>query len=119
MKDAPTTPVDILVLALCAVMSGTQGWDDIEDWGRAREGWLRRYLKLRNGIPGHNTIRRVFEALSPRQLAACFSSWMAQVCPAVDGLVIAIDGKSLRGAARPACGLRACIRYRPTPPNMA
>jgi len=88
-------------------MSGAQGWDDIEDWGRAREGWLRRYLKLRNGIPGHDTIRRVFEALSPRQLAASFSSWMVQVCPAVDGLVIAIDGKSLRGAARPACGLRA------------
>ncbi|MCW5286868.1 transposase family protein [Verminephrobacter eiseniae] len=51
--------LDILVLALCAVMSGAQGWDDIEDWGRAREGWLRRYLKLRNGIPGHDTIRRV------------------------------------------------------------
>ncbi|WP_265289694.1 ISAs1 family transposase [Verminephrobacter eiseniae] len=90
-----------LHLALCAVMSGAQGWDDIEDWERAREGWLR------NGIPGHDTIRRVFEALSPRQLAASFSSWMAQVCPAVSGLVIAIDGKSLRGAARPACGLRA------------
>src|SRR6218665_1136248 len=51
--------LDILVLALCAVMSGAQGWDDIEDWGHAREGWLRRYLKLRNGIPGHDTIRRV------------------------------------------------------------
>ena len=99
--------LDILVLALCAVMSGADGWDDIEDWGRARESWLRRYLNLRNGIPGHDTIRRVFEALSPRQLETCFASWMAQVCPAVAGRVIAIDGKSLRGAACPGRGLRA------------
>ncbi|MCW5283937.1 ISAs1 family transposase [Verminephrobacter eiseniae] len=73
--------LDILVLALCAVMSGAQGWDDIEDWGRAHESWLRRYLKLRNGIPGHDTIRRVFEALSPSQLSACLSSWMAPSLP--------------------------------------
>lgn len=98
--------LDILVLALCAVMSGAEGWDDIEDWGRAREGWLGRYLGLRNGIPGHDTIRRVFEALSPRQLETCFAVWMRQVCPGVDGRIIAIDGKSLRGAASPARGLR-------------
>src|SRR5574337_220462 len=54
--------LDIVVLALCAVMSGAQGWDDIEAWGREREAWLRRFLGLRNGIPGHDTIRRVFEA---------------------------------------------------------
>ena len=60
--------LDIVVLALCAVMSGAEGWDDIEDWGREREDWLRRYLRLRNGIPGHDTIRRVFEALSPQVL---------------------------------------------------
>jgi hypothetical protein len=60
--------LDIVVLARCAVMSGAEGWDDIEDWGREREAWLRRYLRLRNGIPGHDTIRRVFEALSPLAL---------------------------------------------------
>ncbi len=57
--------LDIVVQALRAVMSGAEGWDDIENWGREREVWLRRYLRLRNGIPGHNTIRRVFETLSP------------------------------------------------------
>ncbi|MBK7326324.1 MAG: transposase family protein [Propionivibrio sp.] len=56
--------LDIVVLALCAVMSGAEGWDDMEDWGREREAWLRRYLPLRNGIPGHDTIRRVFETLA-------------------------------------------------------
>lgn len=98
--------LDILVLSLCAVMAGADGWDDIEDWGRAQEVWLRRYLKLRNGIPGHDTIRRVFEAISPRRLEASFAAWMAHVCPAVDGRIIAIDGKSLRGAACAAQGLR-------------
>ena len=58
--------LDIVVLALCAVMSGAEGWDDIEDWGRERETWLRRYLLLRNGIPGHDTIRRVFETVKSR-----------------------------------------------------
>lgn len=99
--------LDIIVLALCAVMSGAEGWDDIEDWGLAREEWLRRYLNLRNGIPGHDTIRRVFEALSPDELEQRFEQWMKAVCPAVAGRVIAIDGKALRGSARSGRGLRA------------
>lgn len=99
--------LDIVVLALCAVMSGAEGWDDIEDWGREREAWLRRYLGLRNGIPGHDTIRRVFETLSPMELERRFETWMGEVCPAVKGRVIAIDGKALRGSARAERGLRA------------
>lgn len=99
--------LDIIVLALCAVMSGAEGWDDIEDWGRAREAWLRQYLRLRNGIPGHDTIRRVFEVLSPIELETRFEQWMGIVCPAVAGRVIAIDGKALRGSGRSGRGLRA------------
>lgn len=99
--------LDVVVLALCAVMSGAEGWDDIEDWGRAREDWLRRYLRLRNGIPGHDTIRRVFEALAPSELELRFEQWMNSLCPAVAGRVIAIDGKALRGSARARSGLRA------------
>jgi predicted transposase YbfD/YdcC len=99
--------LDIVVLALCAVMSGAEGWDDMEDWGREREAWLRRYLPLRNGIPGHDTIRRVFETLSPMELELRFEAWMGELCPAVKGRVIAIDGKALRGSARAERGLRA------------
>lgn len=99
--------LDSVVLALCAVMSGAEGWDDIEDWGCEREVWLRRYLRLRNGIPGHDTIRRVFETLSPMELERRFETWMGEVCPAVKGRVIAIDGKALRGSARSERGLRA------------
>ncbi len=61
-------PPDIVVLALCTVMSGAEGWDDMEDWGREREARLLRDLRLRNGFSGHDTIRRVFEAISPMAL---------------------------------------------------
>lgn len=99
--------IDIVVLALCAVMSGAEGWDDIEDWGRAREVWLRRYLRLRNGIPGHDTIRRVFESISPLELERRFEAWMGEQCPAVKGRIISVDGKVLRGSAHAERGWRA------------
>lgn len=64
--------VDILVIALCAVMAGAEGRGDVEGWGEANEERLRQYLELRNGIPGHDTIRRVFEiGLSRPAYAAC------------------------------------------------
>lgn len=99
--------LDIVILALCAVMSGAEGWDDIEAWGQEREAWLRRFLGLRNGIPGHDTIRRVFEALSPGELEQRFANWVSSVCPAVTGRVIAIDGKALRGSGSVGRGQRA------------
>ena len=99
--------LDIVILALCAVMSGAEGWDDIEAWGQEREAWLRRFLRLRNGIPGHDTIRRVFEALSPAELERRFETWVSTICPAVTGRVIAIDGKALRGSGSVGRGQRA------------
>ena len=75
---------DILVLALCAVMAGAGGWDDIEDWGIENEAMLRRYLRLRNGIPGHDTIRRVFEVLEPQEVEMRFADWVSHICPALE-----------------------------------
>lgn len=68
---------------------------------------MRRYLRLRNGIPSHGAIRRVFEAISLNQLETRFEQWMGTLCPAVAGRVITIDGKALRGSGRSGCGLRA------------
>jgi len=99
--------LDILVLALCAVMSGAEGWDDIEAWAEARQAWLKQFLRLRNGVPGHDTIRRVFESLSPTVLESRFVEWAQGVCGALEGRVIAIDGKSLRGSRSAARGLNA------------
>lgn len=98
--------VDILVIVLCAVMAGAEGWDDIEGWGEANEERLRQYLALRNGIPGHDTIRRVFEAIDPKRLEAVLLEWIGHVCPALGG-VIAIDGKSVRGSGSLCRGQRA------------
>ena len=99
--------VDILVLALCAVMAGAEGWDDIEDWGLENETMLREYLRLRNGIPGHDTIRRVFEVLEPTEVEHRFADWVRHVCPALEGRVIAIDGKSVRGSGSVLRGVKA------------
>ena len=98
--------VDILVIALCAMMAGAEGWDDIEGWGCADEERLRQYLELCNGIPGHDTMRRVFEAIDPARLEAVLLEWIGQVCPAL-GRVIAIDGKSIRGSGSTCRGQRA------------
>jgi predicted transposase YbfD/YdcC len=98
--------VDILVIALCAVIAGAEGWDDIEDWGEASEERLRQYLALHNGIPGHDTIRRVFDAIDPKRLEALLLAWIGHVCPVLGG-VIAIDGKSARGSGSTCPGQRA------------
>jgi predicted transposase YbfD/YdcC len=98
--------VDILLIALCATMAGAEGWDDMEAWGEANEERLRLYVELRNGIPSHDTIRRVFEAIDPKQLEAVLLEWVGHVCPAL-GKVIAIDGKSVRGSGSVLRGQRA------------
>jgi predicted transposase YbfD/YdcC len=95
-----------LVIALCAMMAGAEGWDDMEAWGEANEERLRHYLELPNGIPGHDTIRRVFEAIDPKRLEAVLLEWIGHVCPAL-GKVIAIDGKSVRSSGSLLRGQRA------------
>src|SRR5262249_10233909 len=87
---------DILVLALCAVIGGAESWPDIEAFGHAKRDFFKRFLALPNGIPSHDTFRRVFAALTPVKFAACFSSWMPALCDACGLVPIAIDGKALR-----------------------
>ena len=79
----------ILVLGLCAAMPEAEGGYDTYDRGREREAWLRRFLPLLNGNPGHDTIRRAFETLSPMELELRVEAWMGEVCPALKWLVIA------------------------------
>lgn len=98
--------VDILLIALCATMAGAEGWDDMEAWAEANEERLRLYVELRNGIPGHDTIRRVFEAIDPKRLEAVLLEWIGDACPTL-GKVIAIDGKAIRGSGSLVRGQRA------------
>jgi len=92
------TLLDILFLTVSAVLSGAQGWEAIEDFGHAKLEWLKRFVKLSNGIPRHDTIARVMGRLEPAVLQKCFFEWMNDVALAIDGDVVAIDGKSLRGS---------------------
>jgi predicted transposase YbfD/YdcC len=89
---------DILVIALCAVIAGADSWDEVERFGQAKEGWLRRFLDLPNGIPSHDTFYRLFTRLDPRKFGACVSKWMAAVCQTAGLRHIAIDGKAVRAA---------------------
>ena len=86
---------DIIGLALIATIAGSEGYDDIEEFGIAREQWLRKYLKLANGIPSHDTIERVFESINPLEFNACFMLWVREVFNRPDSEVLLhIDGKS-------------------------
>jgi len=66
---------DILVIAVCAVIACAESWDDIALYGRNKLGWLRSFLTLANGIPSHDTFRRVFMLIDPDAFEACFSTW--------------------------------------------
>src|SRR5215471_10613542 len=86
---------DIIILAICGVICGAEGWVEIEEFGRAKEAWFTELLKLPNGIPSHDTFGRVFSLIDPEQFEASFFQWVQGLTEAVHG-VIAIDGKTLR-----------------------
>jgi len=88
--------LDILFLTVSAVLSGARGWEDIEVFGHAKREWLQRFIELPNGIPRHDTVARVMARLEPNILQQCFFQWMSDVLAAIEGDIIAIDGKSLR-----------------------
>jgi len=88
--------LDIIALSICAVVCGADSWVDIENYGRAKEEWLRGFLALPNGIPSHDTIARLFAALNPKGLQECFLGWVQAIGQLSQGEVIAIDGKTLR-----------------------
>jgi len=88
--------IDILVIALCAVIAGADNWEDVEEFGRVRLAWFKTFLELPNGIPSHDTFNRVFARLDPQQFQASFMGWMSAVSQLLGGQVIAIDGKVVR-----------------------
>ena len=88
--------LDILVIAICAVIAGADNWEDIADFGQAKIDWFKTFLELPNGIPSHDTFNRVFARLDPQEFRNGFISWVSAVSEVIDGQVIAIDGKVLR-----------------------
>ena len=88
--------IDVVVLCVCAVLSGAEGWSDIEEFGRSKLDWLRRYVPLANGVPVDDTIARIISALSVSGFQECFLGWMEDVVKLSDGEIIALDGKTHR-----------------------
>lgn len=88
--------MDIIVIAICAVICGADTWVDIENFGKARSQWFKKFLELPNGIPAHDTFGRVFSLLNAEAFEACFFEWVQAVNQVTSGQVIAIDGKELR-----------------------
>jgi len=80
--------VDILVIALCAVICGADTWTEIELFGRAKFDGLRTFLELPHGIPSHDTFGRVFPRLNPEPLERCFLTWMQALTQARGGRLI-------------------------------
>ncbi len=66
---------DILVIAVCAVICGAEGWEDIEEYGKAQATWFEHILELPHGIPCDDTFRRVLSRLEPEELTQCFIAW--------------------------------------------
>jgi len=86
----------ILTIALCAVVSGSDGWDDAAAFAQAFEPWLTERLGLEHGVPSADTIRRVVSTISPVAFERGFARWVEGVAKKTAGEVVAIDGKSLR-----------------------
>jgi predicted transposase YbfD/YdcC len=98
---------DILVIAICAVICGADGWVEIEQFGLQKSTWLKQYLWLPNGVPSHDTFGRVFAKLDPEEFQASFTSWVQALNEVFQGQVVGLDGKQLRGSKEGVLGKRA------------
>ena len=96
----PVLVEQFLITHRRAVICGADGFTDMEEFGLAKETWLRQFLELPNGVPSHDTFERVFAKLDPDAFADRFGRWMAGACEAAGLVHVAIDGKSARRAAK-------------------
>jgi predicted transposase YbfD/YdcC len=99
--------LDIVVIAICAVICGAEGWLDIEAYGLAKYDWLKTFLELPSGIPSHDTFRRVFCLLDPAAFLDCFQRWIDALSEGLGIKRVGIDGKALRRSFDRATGKAA------------
>lgn len=98
--------IDIVVIAVCATVAQQDTWEEIADYAEMKEGFLRQFLELPNGIPSHDTINRVFSLLDPVAWQVCFAAWMRSMGKLSGEKLIALDGKTLRGSKASGTGKR-------------
>jgi predicted transposase YbfD/YdcC len=90
--------IDVLIIAVCTLLCGGTGFDDMADFGKAKQDWFKTFLTLRHGIPSHDTFNRVFAALKPTAFLDCFLRWTQSLRQALTDEIVALDGKALRRA---------------------
>ncbi len=98
--------IDIIAIALCAVIAGADDWQQVVTFAHHRRAWLQSFLALPNGIPSHDTFERVFDRLDPQAFQACFCRWVEALAQVLGLKHIAIDGKTLRHSGNAAKGWR-------------
>jgi predicted transposase YbfD/YdcC len=90
--------LDILVIALCTLLTGGDGFQDMELFGKSKHAWLQTFLALPHGIPSHDTFGRVFARLNPRRFQECFLSWTQAVAQLTQGTLVSLDGKTVKAS---------------------
>jgi predicted transposase YbfD/YdcC len=88
--------IEIITIAICAVVAGANAWTELETFGKNKESWLKQFLPLENGIPAHDTFGDVFRMLDAEEFQRSFMRWIECVFTVTEGQVIAIDGKTVR-----------------------
>jgi len=96
--------MDIVMIVLSAIICKIEGWEEMEEWAILHEHWLSTFLELPNGVPSHDTLRRVFQRINPKALQACLLNWVNHLRVKASGEIVAIDGKTVRGAGMTEAG---------------
>ena len=92
--------INVVTIALCAVVCGADDFVAIAKWGRTKREWLAKFLDLSDGIPSHDRFNAIFAAIKPAEFEKCLLSWITTLHEISDGQIVAIDGKQVRAAER-------------------
>lgn len=91
--------IDVLVITICATICRfDESWEAIEDFGKLKIDWFKRFLELPNGIPSHDTFRRIFLVIDEKELQKVFYDWISSLRVFIKGETIALDGKTSCGS---------------------
>jgi predicted transposase YbfD/YdcC len=91
---------NVIFIGIAAVICGAEKWEDLEDFGSAKQGWLSSFLDMHNGVPSHDTFNRVFQALSPIEFEKHFTQWVQSLVGSIANEYVSIDGKRIRQASK-------------------
>jgi hypothetical protein len=90
--------LDILVIAFCTLLTGGEGFQDMELFGKSKRAWLQTFLAFPHGIPSHDTFSRVFARLNPQRFQEGFLAWTRAVAQLTQGALVSLDGKTVKAS---------------------